>query len=201
MVNARKNKLNIETSLVSIVSFAELVAFMRSKTTPQYRQAAFERVMALEKYKREGDVLYMTGAEYNETEKQTAEKLSKEGYYVVFSGKGQIKKIRELEGNMDKRKNDVYIYDRKTYQQSKVDFKTSGDPSVKTIKEHIISGSGQAPVIVLDITGKTSVENIVKGFRQGWVESTKKIILSYRGQWYELDHDKVFSKWIKKNLK
>jgi hypothetical protein len=143
----------------------------------------------------------MTGSEYNQTEKQTAIKLTKADYLVVFPNKGHINRIKKMEGDTGKRKNDVYIYDKKTYMQRKVDLKTCGTPSAKAIREHIISGSGQAPVIVLDIMGKTFAENIIKGFRRGWSDNTKSVLLNYKGQWYELDRDKVFSKWIKENIK
>jgi hypothetical protein len=185
----------------AVNSFLELIDFMYRKAAPQLRKIAFERMIANEKYRQEGDVFYMNGAEYSETESQTAQKLTKAGYFVVFPGKGQIKLIKQLEDDTSKRKNDVYIYNKNDYKQSKVDLKTSGEASVKSISYHIASGSGQAPVIALDVTGKISKRNLIKGCRNGWGNGTKEILLNYKGQWYKLDKKKVYGDWMEKNVK
>ncbi|MDR1368855.1 MAG: hypothetical protein LBJ72_01825 [Dysgonamonadaceae bacterium] len=52
---------------MQVNSFLSLIDFMRRKAAPQLRKAAFERMLAKEKFIREGDVFYMTGAEYDET--------------------------------------------------------------------------------------------------------------------------------------
>jgi hypothetical protein len=138
----------------------------------------------------------MSGSEYSETESQTAQKLTKAGFFVIFPGKGQIKAIKKLEGDESQRKNDCYIYDKKTYVQNKVDLKSSGESSIKSISYHISSGSGQAPIVVMDITGKISKKKLIAGIRAGWVSDTKRILLNYKGQWYELNKKKVFGDWI-----
>jgi hypothetical protein len=184
----------------AVNTFLELIDFMRRKAAPQLRKIAFERMIAKEQFIREGDVFYMSGAEYDDTESQTAQKLTKAGYFVVFPGKGQIKAIKKLEGDTGKQKNDCYIYDKKTYAQSKVDLKSSGQPSVESIAYHISSGSAQAPVIVLNITGKISKRHLIAGIRSGWINDTKRVLLNYKGQWYELNKKKAFDEWMEIHL-
>jgi hypothetical protein len=78
--------------------------------------------------------------------------------------------------------------------------KTSGEPSVESIAYHISSGSGQAPVIVLDVTGKISKKNLIKGIQSGWANDAKRILINYKGQWYELNKKKVFGDWMETHL-
>jgi hypothetical protein len=181
---------------LAVNSFLELIDFMRRKVAPRWRQIAFERMIAREKCDRQGDVFYMNGARYNETESQTAQKLAKAGYWVIFPGKGQIKAIKDLEKATDNRENDIYLFHKKSYKQYKVDIKSSGEPSIKSIGHHIASGSGQAPVIALDITGNISKKKLITAIRTGWTNGTKTILLNYKGKWYELDKKKVFGDWI-----
>jgi hypothetical protein len=182
-------------------SFISLIDFMRVKTAPQLRKIAFDLAMKNERYKRENDVFYMDGSVYNRTEKQTAEKLTKAGYYVVFPSGHHIKQIKLKENDITDRKNDVYIYDKKTYKQRKVDLKTVNGAAPESISQHIISGSGQAPVIAIDIIGNINKQNLIKAIRSGWAKETKIVIVNYRGQWYELDKKKVFGNWIDENIK
>ncbi|MDR2449324.1 MAG: hypothetical protein LBD52_05120 [Prevotellaceae bacterium] len=186
---------------LGVNSFPKLIDFMRRKAAPQLRKVAFESMIAGEKFTQEDDVFYMVGSNPTEQERQTAQKLEKAGFFVVFPGKGQIEAIKQLEGDSNKRKNDCYIYDKKTYAQSKVDLKSSGEPSVESIAYHISSGSGQAPVIALDITGNISKRNLIAGIRSGWSKGIKEVLINYKGQWYSADKKKTFSKWIELNLK
>jgi hypothetical protein len=187
---------------MGVNSFLSLIDFMRAKAVPQMRKIAFERMVANEKFIRKDDVFYMKNAVYNPTEKQIAKKLAKAGYYVVFPNNQQIKDIKLMENNASARKNDVYVYDKTTYAQKKIDLKSSGEPSVKSIAYHISSGSGQAPVIALDITGKISKRNLIAGIRSGWSTGIKEILINYRGQWYEINKKRAFDKeWLNDNLK
>jgi hypothetical protein len=186
---------------MQVNSFLSLIDFMRVKAAPQLRKIAFDLAMKNERYKRENDVFYMEGSSYNRTEKQTAEKLTKAGYYVVFPSGQHIKGIKIKENDTSARKNDVYIYDQKTYKQRKVDLKTVNGASPETISQHIIGGSGQAPVIAIDIIGSVSKQNLIKSIRSGWAKDTKIVMINYRGQWYELDKKKVFSNWLEDNIK
>jgi hypothetical protein len=189
------------SDLMLVNSFLSLVDFMRVKAAPQLRKIAFDLAMKNERYKRENDVFYMKGSIYNQTEKQTAEKLTKAGYYVVFPSGKQIKDIKIRENDSSARKNDVYIYDKKTYKQRKVDLKTVNGASPEAISSHIASGSGQAPVIAIDIIGSISKQNLIKSIRSGWTKETKIVMVNYRGQWYELNKDNVFSNWMFDSIK
>jgi hypothetical protein len=158
--------------------------------------------MKNERYKREKDVFYMEGSVYSRTEKQTAEKLTKAGYYVVFPSGQHIKNIKIKENDISARKNDVYIYDKKTHMQRKVDLKTVNGASPEAISSHITSGSGQAPVIAIDIIGKISKKDLIGAIRAGWAKETKAVMINYHGQWYEINKEKAFDKfWLKDNLK
>jgi hypothetical protein len=187
---------------LQVNSFLKLYDFIREKAIPKYRETAFNKMLENENYIRENDVIFMKGAEYNETEKQTADKLTKAGFYVVFPSSGQIKAIKKIDADESVRKNDVYIYDKKTYNQRKVDLKTVRGASLKTIINHIASGSGQAPVVVLDITGNISKHKLIDAIRSGWTKNTKTILLNYKGQWHEIDKKRAYDKhWMKANIK
>ena len=186
---------------LQINSFVKLVDSFNKKAIPKIREIAFYNMLKNEKYDREGDVFLMKGANYSDIEKQSAIKLTKAGFYVVFPSKGQIKEIKTLENSTDARRNDIYIYDKKTYNQSKVDLKTVNSGSKKTIAAHILSGSGQAPVIALDIQSGTNRWNLIKGIRSGWGDDTKRILLNWKGQWYQLDKNQVFGNYIETVIK
>ncbi|MDR1023161.1 MAG: hypothetical protein LBL94_07835 [Prevotellaceae bacterium] len=183
-------------------SFLSLVDFMRVKAAPQLRKIAFDLAMKNERYRRENDVFYMEGFLYSRAEKQTAEKLAKAGYYVVFPSVKHIKDIKIKENDTSARKNDVYIYDKKTYIQRKVDLKTVNGASPEAISSHIASGSGQAPVVAVDIIGKISKQNLIDAIRSGWAKNTREVLLNYKGQWYEINKEKAFDKkWLTDNIK
>jgi hypothetical protein len=203
----KKSAESLFSDPLQVNSFLKLYDFMKEKAIPKYRKIAFDNMLKNEKYQKEGDVFFMQGSEYSETEKQTADKLTKAGYYVVFPGKGQIKQIKELDDDKSSRKNDAYIYDKKSYRQQKVDLKTINGGSINSIQEHIISGSGQAPVVALDIQGNVNRWNVIKAIRNGWNDNTKRILLNYKGQWYDIDKNKAFGNkkqyknWLEINIK
>ncbi|MDR1023801.1 MAG: hypothetical protein LBL94_11120, partial [Prevotellaceae bacterium] len=183
-------------------SFLSLVDFMRVKAAPQLRKIAFDMAMKNERYKRENDVFYMEGSTYSRAEKQTAEKLAKAGYYVVFPSGKHIKDIKIKESDTSARRNDVYIYDKKTYIQRKVDLKTVNGASPEAISSHIASGSGQAPVVAVDIRGKISKQDLIGAIRAGWAKNTREVLLNYKSQWYVIDKEKAFDKeYLSKTLK
>jgi hypothetical protein len=183
-------------------SFLNLVDFMKAKVAPQLRKIAFECAMKNEKHIREGDVFYMQGAKYDRTEQQTAQKLTKANYYVVFPNREQINKIKAIQGDKSKRINDVYIYDKRTYIQRKVDLKTVNNGSKEAIISHIESGSGQAPVVALDIIAKVNKHDLIAAIRAGWTKGTRELLVNYRGQWYIIDREKAFAKeYLMKVLK
>ena len=123
---ATKGVLYADPFLVNYL--LDMIDFMRFKLTPNLRKIAFERMIAKENYKREGDVFYMKNAQPNRTEQQTAQKLEKAGYYVVFPNKDQLKQIKGLTHDKTSRINDVYIYYKANYKQYKAELKTvNGD--------------------------------------------------------------------------
>ena len=183
----------MEPDPLIVNSFAKLVDYLRFKVRPQMREMAFKSMLRCEEYTQKGNVYYMKGAEYNKTEEHIASKLEKAGYLIVFPNKGQINQIKELENDNTLQKNDVYLYDKKTYYQQKADLKAVSKGSVDAIKNHITKGSKQAPVIVIDIPAIALRWNVIRGIKDGWTKDTKTILLNWRGQWYEIDKDKVFS--------
>jgi hypothetical protein len=200
MKNSRKSRSDFSLPPAAD-TFVEMVVLMRGKLAPEQRKNLFDRVMSLEHCQREYDVFFMKGAQYNETEHQTAQKLSGAGYYVVFPGRGQLKVIEEADGNTSSSKNDVYIYDKKTYMQSKVELKTIHGVADKTVTKRLLSGSGQAPVVALDIIGSISRQNLIKGIRNGWTKKLRTIMVNYHGHWYFIDREKTYSCWMEKNIK
>ncbi|MDR2652255.1 MAG: hypothetical protein LBC68_08075 [Prevotellaceae bacterium] len=182
-------------------SFLSLIDFMRARVAPQLRKIAFERMIANEKHDRKGDVFYLAGAKYNRTEQQTAQKLARADYYVVFPNKEQINKIKAIENDTGKRINDVYVYDKKTYIQRKVELKTINGASAEAISSQIISGSGQSSIIAIDIIGNISKHDLIDAIRAGWTNKTKILMINYRRQWYEIEHDLLFSKSIYRFIK
>jgi hypothetical protein len=64
---------------------------------------------------------------------------------------------------------------------------------VETIKNHVISGSGQAPVIAIDVIGGVSKHNLIDGLRAGWSKDTKRLLVNWKGQWYQINKQLLFS--------
>lgn len=174
-----------------------------NKNVLKNRKNIFEKMMLEASYQLVGDsILVMVGAKPNETELQTAEKLAKtDQFFIVFPSDGQIKEIKAFTKEQGERKNDLYLVDKKTFKAIAVDIKTCGDPSPETIIAHLAEGVNQAPNLILDITGKTSKTNLIKGLRGGWSKRLRFLYLNYHGQWHLLDKAKVFDKsWLSKTI-
>jgi hypothetical protein len=47
----------------------------------------------------------------------------------------------------------------------------------------------------------------IKGIREGWNDNTKRVLLNWKGQWYDIDKDKAFGhkkqykNWLEINIK
>ncbi|MFV0390933.1 MAG: hypothetical protein ACK5KP_03475 [Paludibacteraceae bacterium] len=134
----------------------------------------------------------MQNAEYNQTEFQIAEKLVKANYHVVFPNQSDLGKGR---------KNDVYIYDTKTYMQTKVELKSLFGNTAESVKSNLISGSEQSGVVAYDIQSGIKRNWLIQGLRQGWSDDTKKVMLNWKGRWYEIEKDLLFSKDIYRYLR
>ena len=168
------------------------------------RRAIFDTLMDESSYQQFGNNIFiMTGAKPNKTELQTAEKLSKTNeYYIIFPSDGQIKEIKALTNEPGDKRNDIYLIDRTTFKAIAVDIKTCSDPSPETIAAHLSGGVNQAPNLILDITGKISKLNLIKGLRGGWSKRLKFLYLNYHGSWYLIDKAKVFDKsWLTKKVR
>jgi len=182
-------------------SFVEMYSLASWKISARVKEKAFNRMLKQEAHTRDGDVIFMQGAKFNETEAQTAKKLTSAGYYVVFPGEGQIKLLKKSKAETGNRMNDVFAFDKKTFFARKIELKTVFGGAKETIKERMISGSGQAPVIVLDIQGGTSRNNLIQGIREGWNINLRSVLVNWKGQWYEIDKDLLFSKGIYEVIK
>jgi hypothetical protein len=134
----------------------------------------------------------MEGAVYTETEFHITGKLARAGYHVVFPNKGDLGKGR---------KNDVYLYDAKTYIQQKVELKSLFGHTADAVKSQIISGSGQAGIIAYDIQSNIKKNWLIEGLRSGWSNNTKTILLSWKGQWYQISKVLLFTQDIYHTLK
>jgi hypothetical protein len=203
----RASKGSVGVLLVDVTGFgamANLVEKGFQHAARRLRKLAFERLLEEEDYRWvDENIIVMEGAHPNETELQTAVKLSKtDEYYVVFPSDGQIKEIRMLTNEFGAQRNDVFLVDRMTYKTIAADIKTCGDPSVETIIAHLSCGVNQAQNLVLDITGKIEKAKLLLGLRRGWSKNLRYVYLNYHGQWYLLDRIKVYDKnWIPKNVK
>ena len=187
---------------LQINTFEDLTANMFKKVAVQIRKKGLENYLA----KNEHEVFaYETvsgiktfiwairGSDYSATEFQIAEKLAKSGQHVLFP------KLKDLGKG---RKNDVYLYDSKTYVQQKVELKALFGNSAETVKKQLISGTGQANIIAYDIQSNIKIHWLINGLRSGWGDDTKKVLLNWKGQWYQLDREHAFKKgWLEGNLK
>ena len=138
------------------------------------------------------NIYIMQGAQYNESELHIAEKLAKAGQHVLFPNQAALG---------TKRKYDVVLYDAKIYVQKKVELKTLFGSTAETVKRQLISGSGQADFIAYDIQSGIKKNWLIEGLRSGWSGNLKAVMLSYKGQWYQLNRKLVFSEAIYKALK
>lgn len=178
-----------------IKTFADLTANMAQKVSVKIKKKGFENFLKNNQHKtfsyKKGNIYAIQGARYNETEFQTAEKLAKAGYHVVFPRHGDLGKGRI---------NDVYLYDSKKYVQRKVELKALYGDTSERVKNQIVSGSGQAGVIAYDIQSGIKRNWLIKGLREGWSADTKSVMINWKGQWYEINKERLFDQSIYKLL-
>ena len=139
-----------------------------------------------------GNIYVVNGAKYNDTEFHIAEKLAKSGQIVMFPNQGEFGKGR---------KNDVYLYDTKTYFPHKVELKSLFGNTAESVKNNLICGSEQANVIAYDIQSNIKINWLVEGLRTGWNSNLKFILLNWKGLWYEINSKILFDKKIYDLLK
>jgi hypothetical protein len=184
-----------------VVTFADLTTNLAKRAVPVIRKKGFENFLAHNKHEvfnyktesgKKADIYVMEGARYNEQEFHISGKLAKAGYHVVFPNKGDLGKVR---------KNDVYLYDIKTYAQKKVELKSLFGDSMDTVKSQIISGTGQAGIIAYDIQSGIKKQWLIQGLRGGWSNDLKTVMINWKGQWYNIHKDILFTKEIYRILK
>ena len=181
---------------LGIKTFADLTANMVKKVSIPIRKKGLENFLAnnIHKaftYKTASDkkinIWVMAGANYDATEFHIAEKLARAGQHIIFPNQGDLGAGR---------KNDVYLYDSKTFIQRKVELKVLLGETAETVKKQLISGSGQASVVAYDIQSGIKKNWLIEGLRSGWSDDLKVILLNYKGQWYQLDKKNLFSETI-----
>ena len=184
-----------------IKTLADLTSNMVKKVTPIIRKKGLENYLAHNihetfTYKTASgiktNIWIIKGASNNDTEFHIAEKLARSGQHVLFPNQGAFGKGR---------KNDVYIYDAKTYAQQKVEFKVLTGKTAETLKNQLISGSGQANIIAYDIQSNIKKQWLIEGLKKGWAKDLKKVMINYKGLWYEVDRKKLHDGWLENNLK
>jgi len=186
---------------MQINTFADLTVNMVKRVAISIRKRGLENYLANNEHEvfayktasgKKTFIWTVQGAEYSDTEFQIAEKLAKSGQHVLFP------KLKDLGKG---RKNDVYLYDSKTYIQQKVELKALFGTTAKTLESQIISGSGQASIIAYDIQSNIKKNWLIAGLRSGWNKNLRSVMINYNGQWYQIDYDLLFSDNIYKFLK
>ena len=186
---------------LGIKTFADLTANIVKKVSTPIRKKGLENFLANNKHEtrsyktvsdKKTNIWIMEGAKYDATELHISEKLAKSGQHVLFPKQSDLGAGR---------KNDIYLYDAKTYIQTKAELKSLFGESPETLKSQLISGTGQAGVIAYDIQSNIKKMWLIDGLRKGWGKETKKVLLNYKGQWYEIDRNKLYSDWLERNLK
>lgn len=183
----------------------DLVTYLVSNRNLKNREKAFKKMLQGDFHTtHRGGAIVMIGANPTTTELQVASKLvqAKNGYNTIFISPLQIKALKEMMNIKNKTNADVLLVDKKTYVARLADLKTIGNASRETIKAHLMKGSEQAPVVVLDIQGQVKRFNLINGIRDGWCKGTKAVLLNHQGQWYEIDKDGAFKKkWLEDNIR
>ena len=175
-----------------IKTFTDLTSSIVKKIAPEIRKKILETYLANNEHEtfdyktisgKKTSIWIIEGARHDATEFHIAEKLAKSGQHVLFPNHGALG---------DGRKNDIYLYDAKTYVQQKVELKALFGETAEALKSQIISGSGQANIIAYDIQSNIKRNWLIKGLREGWSKSLKSIMLNYKGQWYQFDENDVY---------
>jgi hypothetical protein len=187
-LNNLKREKDSGFNFAEIETFANLISNLSKKIAPALREEGFENYLKNNKHRtfeyKEGNIYIIQGAKYNDSEFHIAEKLVKAGYHVLFPKNGDMGKGR---------KNDVFIYDTKTYAQTKVELKSLFGTTAESVKSNLISGSGQANVIAYDIQSNIKKNWLIEGLRNGWSENIKRVMLNWHGQWYDIKKNLLFA--------
>jgi hypothetical protein len=186
---------------LTVKTFSDLVTNMVKKVSIPVRKKGLENYLANNRHETfeyktvsgiKANIWVIKGAKHDDTEFHTAEKLARAGNHVLFPSQIDLGQGR---------KNDIYLYDAKTFIQQKVELKALFGETAEVIKSQIVSGSGQASVIAYDIQSNIKKMWLIDGLRGGWNKNLKTVFLNYKGQWYQLNSKIVFSEEIYKVLK
>jgi len=184
-----------------IKTFADLTSNMVKKVAPQIRKQALENFLSHNNHEtfeyktisgEKTNIWVVEGARYDTTEFHIAEKLAKSGQHVLFPRQGDLGTGR---------RNDIFLYDAKTFIQQKVELKALFGETAESLRSQIESGTAQASVIAYDIQSNIKKMWLIDGLRKGWGKETKKVLLNYKGQWYEVNRERVYNDWLERNLK
>jgi hypothetical protein len=192
----KKSEQTQNLNSVKIKTFTELKTNLSKKIFGGIRKDSLENYLKNNEHLvfeyKEGNIYVIQGAKYDKREFHIAEKLVRAGYHVLFPNEGDLGKGR---------KNDVYLYDTQTYMQMAAELKSLFGDTAESVKSNLISGSGQASIIVYDIQSNIKKQWLIKGLRNGWSDGTKKVMLNWKGRWCEIDKRHVFErKWLENNL-
>ena len=180
----------------NIQTFTDLVSVLSKRKDAVYRKQYFGHYFLRNHHRLfeypNGNIYVLKGAVYSDTEFHVAEKLTKAGYHVVFPGQGDLGKGR---------KHDVFLYDSKTFIQQKAELKSLFGNTARRVKEQLIYGSGQASIVVYDVQSNISPLWLKEGLKQGWSKNLYKILINWKGQWYEVNKDKLYNGWIERQIK
>lgn len=120
---------------LQIKTFSDLTTNMAKKVVVPLRKKGLENFLKNNKHETfdyetkngtKTHIWAVAGSEYNKTEYHIAEKLAKSGQHVLFPNQGDLGKGR---------KNDVLVYDAKTYIQRKVELKSLFGHSAETLRK------------------------------------------------------------------
>jgi hypothetical protein len=179
-----------------IRTFADLITNLAVRAAPHLRQRGLanylrHNVHTVHEYRTlRGDKAYiyiMHDADCDDHEFHTAEKLAKAGYHVLFPGRGDMGKGR---------KNDVFLYDIKTFVQLKVELKVLFGQTVTVVASRIRSGAGQANIIAYDIQSNIRRDQLIAGLRNGWSGDLELVMLHWHGRWYRINAEILFTREI-----
>lgn len=125
--------------------------------------------------------------EYNH-EKLTAICLTQVNYDVLFAPKGMFRR--------NDKKFDVYLLNDSVILEA--DLKCISSKQSSAISNRIITGSNQAPRVVLDIRSDISSKDLIDGLRSGTGRNNlvKEVLLFYKGRFYRLSKTLIWSKKI-----
>lgn len=121
-------------------------------------------------------------------EKLTAISLTQVNYDVVFAPKGMFRR--------NDKKFDIYLLRDSIILEA--DLKCISSKRPDTIADRIIDGSEQAGRVVLDIRSDVQSKDLIDGLRAGTGKNNlmKEVLLFYKGKFYKLPRNLIWSKKI-----